>query len=176
MRKIACFLVLALAACSTTVTTVDGNKQVNKLSPSDDEQLCKDIANYIESSFSGDDLAKIACGFSSSSGGSCQADFESCVSNSHVSTTPIVNPSDCAGFTASLKKCDTTVGEFTTCVQQMVDALGQLESQLPVCTQADEEKALVSLESSFSSDCLQLLDKCQILFGSSTSSSGGSSS
>jgi hypothetical protein len=176
MRKIACFLVLVLGGCSTTITTVDGNKQVDQLTPSDDEQLCKDIAGYVENSFSADDLAKIACGFASTSGDSCQADFESCVANSHVTITPIVDASDCAGFTAALKKCDATVDQFTTCVQEMVGALEQLESELPVCSQAAEQQALVSLEGSFSADCIQLLDKCQILFGSSTSSSGGSSS
>jgi len=143
MRKIACFFVLTLAACSTTITTVDGNKQVKSLSPSDDEQLCQDIANYVESNLSSEDIARIACGFSSTSSGSCQSDFDKCVSNIHITTTPIVNASDCSGFTASLKNCDATVSQYSTCIEEMVDALATLEPQFPLCSQGRGGAGLV---------------------------------
>jgi hypothetical protein len=173
MRKIACFLVLAVAACSTTITSVDGNKKVNELSPPDDEKLCKDIAGYVTQSFSSADIARLACGFSSTDDGSCQADFDACVANLHVPPTPIADASDCTGFTASLEQCGATVSEFTSCVQEMVGALSDLQGKLPFCSQQAQEQALISIEGDFSADCIQLLTQCNLSFSSSSSSSSG---
>jgi hypothetical protein len=170
MRKLAWLVPFALAACGTTVTSVDGDKHLQNLSPSEGDQLCEDIANYVSDAFSGEELARIACGFAVSEGASCKSDFNDCVAHANVGT-PIADTANCDAFRETLKSCDATVGQFADCVTQMVDALGKLEQEVPLCSQQAQIDALVGLESDLSSECITLFSKCQVSFGGTSSSS-----
>jgi hypothetical protein len=164
-------VLVGVAACSPSVTSVDGNKNVKDLSPSDGEQLCHDIVNYVENNLSSDELARVACGFSSTSSGSCQADFDKCVSSIHV-TTPIPGTAECSGFEQTLKSCNVTVDQYTTCLEQVVSAFGKLSQEVPLCSQQAEEQAFIGIEGDLSAECLQLFQSCNLGFGTSTSSGG----
>ena len=177
MRKLAWLVVLALGACSTTVTSVDGNKNVATLTPSDGDQLCKDIASYVSGALSPEEIVRIGCGFamSDAGGSSCQANFDQCVKDANVTTTPIADPSDCDAFRASLKGCNVTVDQYTTCLQQAVDALSKLEQDVPFCSEQALETAAAGAEGDISSDCLTIFQTCSLSFGGTSTSSSGSS-
>jgi len=166
---------LILACGGKFNTSVDGNKPTDQLGPTDSNQLCTDEYNYITSSFSVSDLAKIACADAYDQGGDCQTTFNTCVAQSQ--TLAQWPPPDCNAFAQSLAQCNTTVGQYTDCVTQEVNVLKSIESKVPFCTQGDEESAFLQAESQVSAACLQLLQECPLTFGGSSSSNsfdGGS--
>ena len=166
-----------LVACGGSMTTVDGNDNTNSLSSTDQNQLCIDTYNYVKNNVSTDDVAKISCGFAGAEadGGDCQSTYDTCVANAEKTATPLPAAPDCTAFDQSIAKCDTTVAEYTKCLQQEVDAMKSMESQFPFCSQAQEESAALQAYAKISSDCLQLMQTCTITFGpTSGSSSSGS--
>ncbi|HVY48920.1 MAG TPA: hypothetical protein VHB21_23685 [Minicystis sp.] len=173
MRKLVWLVVVGVAACSPSVTSVDGNKNVKSLSPSDGKQLCEDVVTYISDNLSGDELAKVACGFSVTPGASCQSEFDKCVADANI-TAPIAGTADCSSFEATLKNCDTTVEQYTTCIEQMVDAFGKLAGEVPLCTDQAQMQAFVGLASDISPDCLKVFQTCNVSLGSTMTSSSGS--
>lgn len=163
--------VVVLVACGGKVTSVDGNKQTNQLAPSDQNQLCTDEYNYITGSFSTQDLARISCSSAFENGGDCQTAFNDCVAQ--ASTVAVWPPPDCNAFAQALAQCNTTVSQYSDCIQQEVNVLKSIESKLPFCSQGDEEAAFIQAEGQVSAACLNLLQECPITFGGSSSSGGG---
>jgi hypothetical protein len=162
MRTFRLFLLLALAACGSTITTVDGDAKTKDLSPADKNQFCKDVANYVVDSFDSDELARLACGFSvSDSGSSCQADFNECVANA-PKVTPIADSANCESFESMLSGCNATVDELSTCIEEMVDALGALEEKAPFCTEDALQSALFGILGEISSECITIFTTCQV--------------
>jgi len=160
-----------IVACGGKFTSVDSSKPTNQLQPSDSNQLCQDEYNYIVSSFSKDDLVKFMCSSSFEQGGDCHTAFDTCVSQGQANAVwPPSQGPDCTAFAQALAQCDTTVGQYQTCIQQEVNVLKSVESKLPFCSQGDEESAYLQAEGQVSADCLNLLQKCPIQFSSSSSS------
>ena len=168
MRTLSLLLVLALPACGSSVTSVDGDAKTRDLSASDKTELCQDVASYVRDAFSSEQIARIACGFSASEeGASCEADFEECVANA-PDLTVIADADSCEAFESMLEGCDATVDEFATCIEEMVDALGGLEEKVPLCTQEEQISAYLALQSDISQECIIIMSSCQFsLDGSS---------
>ncbi len=162
-----------LVACGGQVTSVDGNKDTTNLGATDSNQLCLDTYNYVRTSLTNDDIAKMECGFKLSQDPStCSSTYESCVTTAeaqlHGTTLPATP--DCTGFDAEIAKCNTTVAEYTKCLQQEVDAMKSLESSFPLCTQAAATSAEITAMSKLSQDCIQLMQTCQLTFAPSSGS------
>jgi hypothetical protein len=168
---------LALAACGGAVTSVDGNKNTNSLTPTDQDQLCLDTYNYVKSSISVDDIAKLECGFQTTSTdpSSCAQTYQTCLTTAEANAQQISWPlaPDCTGFDQSVAACNTTVAEYTKCLQEEVDALKSLESSFPLCSTAQEQAAGIQAESRLTTDCLALMQTCQITFVPAGSGSSG---
>jgi len=168
MRSWLAFVCLAVA-CGGRVTTVDGNESTANLTPSDQDQLCLDTYNYIRTSFSNDDLAKLECGFNGATSqdpATCDTAYETCLTNARANVQQIQWPTtpDCTGFDQQVAACNTTVGEYTKCLQQELDLVKALEGDFPLCSQAAEQAAALSAAGKLSTDCIQLLDKCHVTF------------
>ena len=170
-------IAFAAAACGGKVTSVDGNQNTSTLTPVDQNQLCDDTYNYAKSSFSNGDIAKLQCGFStesSSDPATCAQTYQTCLGAAESNpqfqwpATP-----DCTSFNEQITKCNTTVAEYTKCFQQEIDAVKSMESSLPLCSQADAEKLSATLFSKMSTDCIQLMQSCQVSFASGSSGSSG---
>ncbi len=176
MRK-SIFLVCAIGvACGGSVTSVDGNKNTSTLTPTDQNQLCNDVYNYMKSSLSSTDLARLECGFSGSSTPNndptaCQNAFNTCVAQASPNMNWPTGTIDCTNFDQQVAKCNTTVAEYTKCLTEEVAMIKSMESQMPFCSQAQAESAALQAYGNLSSDCLQMMNTCQ--FPISSSSSGG---
>jgi hypothetical protein len=166
-------LCVIVAACGGSITTVDGSKSTGSLSPSDQNQLCTDIYNYTLANVSTSDELKLSCGFEAMNQPSCTQFYATCTSQSvgafdaGVQGTP-----DCTAFNAQVAKCNTTVAEYTKCLEEEINALKSLESQMPLCDQASAVKAELTAYGSLSADCIQLAQTCQF---TTVPSSGGNS-
>ena len=172
------FLLLFAFACGGQVTSVDGNKDTSSLGSTDQNQLCLDTYNYVRTSLSNDDIAKMECGFEISQDPStCASTYETCVTTAEAQLQGTTLPAtpDCTGFDAAVAQCNTTVAEYTKCLQQEVDAMKSLESSFPLCTQADATSAELAAMNKLSQDCIQLMQTCQLTFapGSGSGSNGG---
>ena len=183
MRRSIFLLCIIGVACGGSVTSVDGNKSTATLSPTDQNQLCTDVYNYVKASFSPTDIARMSCGFSFSTSGTtdpttCQSDFSACVQKETANTTNGLNqPLDCTTFDQQVASCNTTVATYTKCLTEEVNAMKSLESQMPFCSQSAAEAADLNAMSQLSSDCLALANSCPGLgFGGTTSSGGGATS
>ncbi len=176
-RKASIFVVCVLVACGGSMTTVDGNQDTNSLSTTDQNQLCTDTYNFVKNAMSSGDIAKISCGFAGASldGGDCQTTYNTCLANAQQNQQQLPPTPDCTGFDQAIAKCNTTVSEYTKCLQEEVDAMKSMESQLPFCTQAQEESAALQAYAKISSDCIQLMQTCSITFGPTSGSSSSSS-
>jgi len=162
MRTFQVLFVLTLAACGSSVTSVDGDTKTKDLSPGDKTQLCQDVANYVAEAFSPEEIARIGCGFSGSDDtASCEAAFEECVANA-PKVTPIADAANCEAFESMLAGCDATVDEFATCTEQMVDALASLEDKVPLCSQEAQLSAFYGLQNDISTECLTMFTSCQV--------------
>lgn len=175
MRSIFVFTLTAVAlavACGGKFdTSVSSSEPTNQLPPADSNQLCNDEYNYITSSFSVDDLARISCGGSYEQGGDCTTEFNLCVAQRQgVTKWP---PPDCTAFANGMAQCDVTVGEYTDCIQQQVNVMKSIEGQLPFCSEGEAEQAYLQAESQVSAQCLQIMKDCPVTFGGSDSSSSG---
>lgn len=169
-------LFLFAIACGGSVTTVDGNKDTSNLTPTDQNQLCLDTYNYVRTSFTNDDIAKMECGFKLSQDPStCATTYTTCLTaaQAQLQQTTIPTTPDCTGFDAAIAKCNTTVAEYTKCLQQEVDAMKSLESSFPLCSQSAATSAEITAMSKLSQDCIQLMQTCELSFG--PTSGGGSS-
>lgn len=175
-----CGVLLAMG-CGGKVTSVDGNESTASLGPADQDQLCLDTYTYVRNALSTDDIAELQCGFAPSQDPStCGSTYATCVSNAKANAQQINWPlvPDCTGFNASVAKCNTTVDEYTKCLKEELDAVKSIEGDFPICSQAAQEAAGVAALSKISTDCLALMQTCQISFapgisGSSSSSDGG---
>ena len=158
--------IAVVAACGGQITTVDGSKNTQTLSPTDQNQLCNDVYNYVKSNFSTNDGMKLGCGFSSATQPNCQQAYNNCLAQSAtVDAGAILNgPPDCTGFNQAVAQCNTTVAEYTKCVEQEMNIIKNLEGQMPICGQAALEAADINALQSLSSDCVQLLTSCQLTF------------
>lgn len=162
--------VVAVVACGGKFTTVDGNKPVNNLGATDADQLCHDEYNYVVGSFSVDDFAKISCS-SQVDSTDCQSAFDTCVAQAKTNATwPPPGGPDCNAFNQALAQCNTTVSQYSECIQEEVNVLKSIESKVPFCTQGAEESAFLQAEGQVSTQCLDLLQKCPLQFSSSTAS------
>ena len=162
------------------MTTVDGNESTSTLTPTDQDQLCVDTFNYVKANFTANDIAKMECGFTDSQSqdpSSCTTKYQTCLSAAQANLQQFQYPAtpDCTGFDAAVAKCNTTVAEYTKCLQQEVDAMKAMESDFPLCTQADATNAELAALGKMSSDCITLMQTCSLTFApsSSSSSSGG---
>jgi hypothetical protein len=168
----------ALVACGGTMTTVDGNENTQTLPTADKDQLCLDTYNYVRNNFSTDDLAKLECGFSQSptqDPSACQTAYQSCLTTARANVQQIQWPlvPDCTSFDQSVASCNTTVSEYTKCLQEELDAVKAMEGDFPFCTQAAEEQAALAAASHLSQDCITLLQTCHPAFAPSSSGSNG---
>ena len=167
----------ALIACGGTMTTVYGNENTSTLPAADKDQLCLDTYNYVRTNFSTDDLAKLECGFSQTSTqdpSACDSAYQACLVNARANVQQIQWPlsPDCTGFDQSIAACNTTVSQYTKCLQEELDAVKAMESDFPFCTQAAEQQAALAAASHLSQDCIQLLDTCHPSFVPSQSGGG----
>lgn len=177
---IACVGVVGVIACGGSITSVDGNDTTNTLTPADQNQLCTDTYNYVRNAVSSGEIAKLECGFGGATladggTGDCQQTYDTCVANASTNTIPLPATPDCTAFDQAVASCNTTVATYTKCLQEEVDAMKSLESQFPLCTQAEEESASLAAYSKLTVDCIQLMQTCTITFapGGGSSSSGG---
>jgi hypothetical protein len=184
MRRIVpIFLCVVSVGCSGSITSVDGSKKTNALSPTDKAQLCEDTFNYVVDAFSADDIARLACGFGATDSGgasSCQSDFDKCVSETaKQASAPLEGAKpNCTGFNASIAKCNVTVDQYTQCLEEQLDAMKTLIDKAPFCTESAITSASIGLLGSLSAECIQLISTCTISFapgptGSSDSASSG---
>jgi hypothetical protein len=171
MRRSSTILFLGLlVACGGAVTSVDGNDPTASLSPTDQDQLCNDTYNYARQNLSPTDVAKISCGFQTEvdAGATCSQAFNTCVAQetNGIGALPPGPPTaaECATFNQQVAACNTTVGEYTKCLVQELNAVKSLEGQMPLCTEAAMQIAELNALSQFSEDCVALLDSCQITF------------
>jgi hypothetical protein len=161
MRCFSYLVLLALTACGSTVTSVDGDAKTSDLSPADQKQLCEDVSNYVIDTISAEDIAKIGCGFSVSEEGDCQQAFQECVAKA-PKVTPIADGGNCDGFQKMLEGCNATVDEFAGCIEEMVDALETLVEQFPLCSDEAMLGAVLSLQEEISSECIAMMTKCEM--------------
>ncbi len=172
------FLFAFASACGGKVTSIDGNQSTTTLPASDQNQLCLDTYNYVRSTFTNDDIAKMECGLdfqSNQDPSTCSSTYQTCLTKAQqqLQGTTLPTTPDCTGFDAQLAKCNTTVGEYTKCLQEEVDAMKSLEGSFPLCTQAEATSAEIAAMGKISTDCIQLMQTCQITFAPSSSSGGG---
>jgi hypothetical protein len=172
------FLLCAIGvACGGSVTSVDGNKSTATLTPADENQLCTDVYDYMKSSFSPADMARLACGFSSTTDTTtttCQNDFSACVTEQTATMSTAMNGApDCTAFQQQVAACNTTVATYTKCLVQEIDAMKSLESQFPLCTPGAAQSAELQAMSKLSADCLALMQTCQVVAVGGSGSSGG---
>jgi hypothetical protein len=166
----------ALIASGGTMTTVDGNENTSTLGTADQDQLCLDTYNYVRNTFSTDDLAKLECGFQQTQTqdpSACDSAYQACLVNARANVQQIQWPlvPDCTGFDQSIAACNTTVSQYTKCLQEEVDAVKAMEGDFPFCTQAAEEQAALAAASHLSQDCIALLNTCHPAFAPSQSGS-----
>lgn len=163
MRK---WAMLAMAvACGGQITTVDGNENTSTLTPTDQNQLCNDVYAYVRSNFSSSDAIKLECGFSTSSQANCQQTYNDCLAqaSSNVDAGALFSGTpDCTSFDQEVAKCNTTVSEYTKCVQEEMSIVKNLEGQMPLCGQAAIEAADITALQGLSSDCVQMLTSCNV--------------
>jgi hypothetical protein len=163
-------LCLAAAACGGSVTTVDGNKNTSTLQPTDQDQLCLDTYNYVRNSFSTDDLAMMECGFTpqttSQDPAACNSAYQACLTNARANVQQIQWPlaPDCTGFDQSIAACNTTVAEYSKCLQEEVSVVKTMEGYFPLCSQAAEQQAAIAGAAHLSQDCISLLQTCHPSF------------
>ena len=164
-------LMLAFVAigCGGAVTTVDGNENTANLTPDDQDQLCLDTYNYVRNAFSTDDLAKLECGFNqtqSQDPSACNSAYQACLTTARANVQQIQWPlaPDCSGFDQQVASCNTTVGEYSKCLQEEVDVMKAFEANFPFCTQAAEQSAAIAAAGKLTQDCITLLDKCHPSF------------
>jgi len=159
----------ALVACGGAVTTVDGNENTSTLPASDKDQLCLDTYNYVRNAFSVDELAQLECGFTQTTSqdpAACNSAYQACLVNARANVQQIQWPlaPDCTGFDQSIAACNTTVAEYTKCLQQEVNVVKVMEGSFPFCTQAAEQQAAIMAAGQLSQDCIALLDTCHPTF------------
>ncbi len=171
MRRSSIILGLSLLAACGGITSVNGTESTATLSPTDQNQLCDDTYRYAQENLSPTDIAKIACGSqeaNADAGTSCSEQFNACVAQEQSQIPPIPptlpTAAECASFNQQVAACNTTVGEYTKCLQQELNAVKTLEGQMPFCSQAQEEVADLQALNQFSTDCIALLETCQITF------------
>jgi len=172
-RLVSVVLCMVSVGCGSSITSVDGDQKTNALAPADKAQLCTDTYNYVVNAFSVDDLAKLACGFqttSSTDAASCQSSFDKCVADatSQVTMLPPTSP-DCTSFNTSIAKCNTTVGQYTQCLAEAIDMAKALEDSAPFCSTAEITAASIGAIQNMSLECIQLLSTCTISFAPTAS-------
>ena len=123
------------------------------------------------------DAVKLSCGFQSATQANCQQAYNSCIAQETglFDGGAITGTPDCTGFNQAVAQCNTTVAEYSKCVQEELDAVKNIEGQMPVCGQAALEAADINAIQGLSSDCVQLLTSCQLTFSPSTSVHVGTS-
>jgi hypothetical protein len=90
--------------------------------------------------------------------------------------TTIPTAPDCTSFAAAVASCNTTVSTYSQCVKEDINALKQLESQLPLCDPGTLEQAELQEAAQLDATCLALTQQgCDfsVGIGSSSSSSSG---
>lgn len=155
---------LWIAACGGRVTSVDDNKKVGSLSPTDTNMLCSDTYNYFRMQFAPDDLAKLSCGFRNQGSPTCKADYDKCVADI---TPKIGTPStpNCTGFDQLLAKCgNVSVGQWVTCYKQAIDVMKSSVGSFPLCTQEQVQQWGLNAAGKISQECLGLWIGCSASF------------
>jgi len=158
------FVLCVSGACGGSVTLVDGNKNVATLNPIDESQFCHDTFSYIQMNFNSSDLAKIQCGaYMGTTSADCQGAYNACVQKSGFTNQPIVmtpTQAQCDQLKAQLGQCNITVGQYSTCLKQLVDALKAYESHFPICDQNAEIQAAYDVSGKLSQECVKLFLNC----------------
>jgi len=158
-----------IVACGGTMTTVDGNENTSTLPTSDKDQLCLDTYNYVRNAFSTEDLARLECGFSQTSSqdpAACNSAYQACLVNARANVQQIQWPlaPDCTNFNQSITACNTTVSQYTKCLQEEVNVVKVMEGDFPLCSQAAQQAAAIAAAGQLSQDCIALLDTCHPSF------------
>jgi hypothetical protein len=169
-------LMLVAIACGGSVTSVDGSKSTGMLTPADQNQLCTDVYNYVVNNFSSGDAVKYECGSEAVDQANCQQAYATCIAQTPALPDAgiVMGALDCTTFDQAVAQCNTTVSEYSKCLQQELSALKSIEGQMPLCGQGALEAAeLSALSNNLSSDCIQLLTTCQLTFVPGSSSSSG---
>lgn len=169
MRARNYILAAIFVACGGAISSVDGNKDVGTLSKTDQDQLCHDVVNYVETSISNNDFKKFICGVSSGSTDpiTCQANFQKCMDDPKrdINYSTMVN---CDSFSQFVVNCKgVTVSQFTDCYKQYTDLLKTYASKMPVCDATARQQLALDLTNKISTQCVQMLIKC-----ANTSTSG----
>jgi len=164
---------VVLVACGGAITSVDANKDMGSLGANDKDQLCRDVASYVTGSFSATDVKRLVCGSSTSyKDASCNANFQKCMADP-TRDVAVGGRIDCTSFSKGLASCQgVSVGTFTDCYKQYVDAMRAYTAQMPLCDAASMQAAAFDASQRISSQCLLVIQKCS---AGTTVSGGGSS-
>lgn len=163
-------LVLWIGACGGSITTVDGNKPVGTLTPTDKGTLCQDVYTYSRIVLSSTDYARIACGLRGGTIDSptCMQDFQTCVQDLAPKLMFPQNP-NCDGFNQALAVCgNITVSQWEVCFKQSIDLMKSISGSLPFCTRADQQQLAFALSGKLSAQCIQIWSRCYASFSGST--------
>lgn len=172
------------------VTSVDSSKKIADLSDSEAQQLCRDAQAFTQSNVGEADQKKISCGISASfvasfnaktdaeAQANCKKAYDDCLAKPSTSTQAGDGgaPKDtCADAKKQTTGCDATVGEYSQCASDSVNAYKGLASK-DYCAEAkapqpDAGASRPSTTVEQPSSCTALRQKCPQLFGSSSSSS-----
>lgn len=171
-----------LVACGGAITSVDSNKDVSTLPPTDQDQLCHDVANYAQQNLSPTDLKKVMCGFGNASGTTtgdttaCQNAFTACMNDPNKNVNVNFTNVNCTGFDQMLKKCPgVTVGQFSDCYKQEMEVFKVIAAEMPICTKAQMYQVEADVLNRLSGQCLQVMSQCSgtSFMGGGTTGGGG---
>lgn len=174
MRYVRSFLglIVVIAACGGSVTTVDNNKKTSTLSAQDQTSLCQDTFNYARSNISPSDAAKMACGFKAANDPNCMQTYNQCIASFPTTSWSTATP-DCSNFNQFIANCDVTVGQYADCFKQEIDAIKSLASRFPVCDKAQLLQIEIDASRGISTQCIAALSKCKFVVSTGSSSSSG---
>jgi len=161
-------LLVVVGTCGGRVSSVDGNKQVGTLSPTDSSTLCNDSYNYFRVQISPDDLAKISCGFRGTGSATCEADYNKCVQDLRGKISTPAQP-NCTNFNATLAKCgNINVGQWEQCFKEMIDIMKSATGRLPICSKDAQLNWALDVQGKISRDCLTVWIGCSASFNTGT--------
>jgi hypothetical protein len=121
---------------ASTVTTLDGSKAVNALSPAEVTQLCSDTYAYFGSAIPKATTCRWkGLSFGASSSAPTDAQLQSNCTNKETSCTQSADPwADNPGCNDIPATCTATVAQYSTCISDEVTAFKQLVGGFPACS------------------------------------------
>ena len=122
---------LSACASSKSITSLDSDKPLSKLTTEERRQYCEDRFHYLSTQVSTDDRKKIKCAAAAATveGGSasdkaraaCEQVYQTCMG------TPATElQGSCDDFPKAAAECTATVGEASACATAQAKALDQL--------------------------------------------------